>query len=345
MYEVSLSPSHTSPTKKKKKKRDAVSAWIQVPKNILLGNKKISNSLLHERVHALILMPRHREPCSSSIFTSWKQTISMATPSIQVRSFLSVFFALLVMHRRKLSMSETFTSRTLIHFSGDRDFMSSVSHTSVNMHKSHVHEKKKKASPKLACQRFSVWNSCTDFSSDVVFLPFVVSPCLYILLPFLPFLRSCLSLVRRPLALTCQGPFDVGSLCQCPLSRTDARQVLVRLAICQGNHFQEMTVKCWCVFPHGRNLNRLPEALHLRQLCTAQRLSPRKQRCHQGRVSSSLFVSFHLAFVLRIPLKSATVRFPPLPYTLFLEHSPCLKPQSRRTSETREKTLCLHTMC
>ena len=62
--------------------------------HFLVGDTVISNSLHHDRVHALIFMPRDRRPLSS----------------------------------------DTLTSCTFINFSGDRDFVTCVSPQGANMH-------------------------------------------------------------------------------------------------------------------------------------------------------------------------------------------------------------------
>ena len=269
-----------TPHPPKRKKRDAVSAWIQVSKNTLFGNTKISNSL------ALILMPRRRKPCSSSIFTSWKtNNFDGDTIDPCALSSLSVFLCF-----ARHAPEKAFNVRHLHITHADKHLLRPRFHVkclppSVNMH-SRTFIKKRPV--KISLYRFSVLNSCTDFLSDVVF--FIFASLLAFTSIALPTLSpSCLSLVRRPLALTCQVPPDVGSLCQCPLSHRRT-QGLVRLAICQGNPFQEITVNCWCVFHHGRHLNRLLEVCTCGNSVLCKRRSPKKQTCHQGRVSSSLVI-------------------------------------------------------
>ena len=112
-------------------------------------------------------------------------------------------------------------------------------------------------------------------------------------------------LPKNPSALTCRGRVPpkviTGSLCQRPLSHVST-QGLVRLTICRGNHFQEITVGCWRVLHHSRYLDRLLEVRTCGSSVTVQRLSLRRQACHQGRVprcTSSLICSAGQGYLSR----------------------------------------------
>ena len=90
------------------------------------------------------------------------------------------------------------------------------------------------------------------FDSLLSFLPMHFS---LSFLPFLPF---------RFVPFTC--PMSIGADVLCRPKSTyvlcasvHSTQSLVRLAICQGNHLQEITVGCWRVFHHSRHLDRLLE--------------------------------------------------------------------------------------
>ena len=68
-------------------------------------------------------------------------------------------------------------------------------------------------------------------------------------LPFLPFPHGALHLPdvhrRRRVWSRVSSMIVVGSLCQCPVSHVHTQGLIIP-TICQGNHFQEITVSCWC---------------------------------------------------------------------------------------------------
>ena len=166
-----------------------------------------------------------------------------------------------------------------------------------------------------------------------------LSPCPSIHCPSYPF-PSCLSC---PMFIGADVSGATRRRITVPVSTLSHRrtQVLVRLAICHGNHFQEITVNCWCVFHHRCHLNRLLE------VCTCS---------NSVLCNVSLPGSNHVTKVASLPHLSS---FPfgtgvvntsqerccaisTFALILFLEHSPCLKHQRRRTNETRENALPSH---
>ena len=156
------------------------------------------------------------------------------------------------------------------------------------------------------------------------------------LAPLTPF-PSCLSLAHCPFGADVSGVV-IGSLCQRPLSYVST-QSLVRLTICQGNHFQEITVGCWRVFHHSRHLGRLLEVCTSGNsvLCSFSQDASTSPRSRQ-----SLCIFSHLARGLRIPLKSAAVRFPPLPSCSSLSSRHATNPKRPGTKDTRDRALPSH---
>ena len=164
-------------------------------------------------------------------------------------------------------------------------------------------------------------------------------PFLALLTPF----PQCLSFAQYPSALTCQESCAAQGhhrfLCQRPLSHV-SRHGLVRLAICQGNHFQEITVGCWRVFHHSRYLDRLLEVCTAAILNCATSFSQEASMSPRSRPSLCIFS--HLARGLRIPLKSTSVRFPPLPSYSSLSTRHANNPKRRGTKGTRDRALPSH---
>ena len=154
----------------------------------------------------------------------------------------------------------------------------------------------KKRPVKISLYRFSVLNSCTDFLSDVVFLHFRLSPCLYLYctsnpFSFLPF--SC--------------PTSLGA----DVSGATRRRISVPVSTLAQTHARFGKTRDLPRQPfsgdHGKLLVRIPSrsppepsagGLHLRQLCSVQtsfsqeaNMSPRSRlflTCHH----------FHLALRL-----------------------------------------------
>ena len=105
----------------------------------------------------------------------------------------------------------------------------------------------------------------------LLFLPFRFVPC------------TCpISIGADVSGVVCRPRSSQVFLCQRPLSHVRT-QGLVRLTICQGNHFQEVTVGCQCVFHHSRHLDRLLE------VCTCGNSAPCNVFLpyHQGRLPRS----------------------------------------------------------
>ena len=113
----------------------------------------------------------------------------------------------------------------------------------------------------------------------------------------------------------------VGSLCQCPLPHIRA-QGLARLTIREGNHIQEITAG-WRLSPHSRHLERLPDCTCGNSVLCKVFLT-RSKHFHPSRDLRKTSFS-HLARGLRMPLKRAAVRIPPLPSYSSLGHSRNLK--------------------
>ena len=148
------------------------------------------------------------------------------------------------------------------------------------------------------------------FDSLLSFLPLPFS----FPFPFLPFLPFPIVPFTCPMSI---GADVSGVVCRPRSSQVlgasghsshVSTQGLVRLTICQRNHFQEITVGCCRVFHHRRYLDRSAPAAILH---CATSFSQEASMSPWSRPSLCIF--FHLARGLRIPLKSAAVRFPPLP--------------------------------
>ena len=88
--------------------------------------------------------------------------------------------------------------------------------------------------------------SCLPFSSPFHFLPFSFAPC------------TCPMTIGADESRAMCCPPSSKHLCASVHSRT-CTQVSARLTICQGNHFQEITVGCCRMFHHNRHSDRLPE--------------------------------------------------------------------------------------
>ena len=130
---------------------------------------------------------------------------------------------------------------------------------------------------------------------------------------------ACLSLgaLHLPVVHLCQCPEScvaqivASSVCKCHLSHVRT-QGLISFALCPGNHFQEITVSCWCMFHHNCYLDSLLEVCvsEATRYCAT---SFRQEASRSTRSRPSLYIFSHLARGLRMPLKSAAVRFPSLP--------------------------------
>ena len=147
---------------------------------------------------------------------------------------------------------------------------------------------------RIVCSRISIRFTvvCLAFAFVLV-VPFLALLTLSLRAFHLPEVHRC-----RRVRGTCR-PRSSQDLCANVHSRTYACN---RLTIRQGNHFQEVTVSCWCVFHHGRHLNRLLEVCTRGNSVLCNVFLLRNKHVTKGRV--------------KIPLRSAAVRFPPLLQTL-----------------------------
>ena len=165
-----------------------------------------------------------------------------------------------------------------------------------------------------------------------------LSPCLSLSCPSYPF-PSCHSLVHCPSALTCQGSCAAQghhrfSVPASTFARKHARlgktHDLPREPL-SGDHG-----KLPAPFPSQSPLGPPAGGLYLRQFCTVQCLSPRKQACHQGRVPS-LYIFSHLVCGLKYLLRSAAVRLPSSPSYSSLSSRHASDPKRRGIEETRDR--------
>ena len=159
-------------------------------------------------------------------------------------------------------------------------------------------------------------------------------------LPFLPFSLVTLHLPdvhrRRRVWSRVSPKIVVGSLCPCPLSHVRT-QGLVGLTICQGNHVQEITVSCWCVFHHSRFLDRLLEVC----ICGNSVL-------HNVFLPRSEHVTKVAPFAVHLILSGTWVEdssqehccaISTFALVLFFEHSPCFKAMTSRNQRDQRQSL------
>ena len=111
--------------------------------------------------------------------------------------------------------------------------------------------------------------------------------------------------------------------------------------------FQDVCLQIPLSGDHSKLLVRVPSqsplepparGLHLRHLCAVQRPSPKKQACHQSHVPRcTSFPIWHVG--LTKPLRSAAVRFPPLPsyFSLSTRQLPIQSVEEPR--KTRDRAL------
>ena len=154
----------------------------------------------------------------------------------------------------------------------------------------------------------------------------------------------CPSLARRPSVPTCPAscaPKIVeGSLCQCPLWHVRA-QGSARRTNCQGSHFQKFTQSCWRVFHQRCYLDRLLEVCTCGDSALCNLFFPGSERV--TKVTSLVIHLFsHLARGLRMPLKRAAIRCPPLPSYTSLSARHASRPCRRGMSETRDRAWPSH---